>query len=391
MQDPSFVFSANDINDGLNSFHAIAAPGVAYSDNTYGGLGVGFNVEAGFSPYDNVAAPSFTSRAVQDAAGAPHANDINDGIYALSNLGHNGTDYFGQALGLVTAPDIAYDLAAANAVHDYGDHAIQPLETLGQANHAVQDHRLVYSANTTNGGLHSFENDTAPGVTYTDDIYGGVDSRFGNVEVGIFPYSYAAAHGLPHRAVQYSELGSYPDITGSIIAPSNLGLNDANHLGHSLGNVAAPDTAYGQSAYTAGDAALLLQRRNVADNADPTNNVNANFYPSNNVTATGTADSSDNDATYDPGLGIQSSSTSATPTMISSTLSPSTPGSVAGPDGRPRWACALCVKTFSRPADMERHARKHSGVLQYQCDVAGCKYPGSYRQDKLEQHRRNCH
>lgn len=384
VQDPRSFFSANDINDGLNP-HAIA-PGLACSDNTYGGLGEGINnAEPGFSPYDNVAVPSFTSRAAQDAAGILYANNIKGGIYALSYLGHNGTKYLGDALGNGTAPGIVCGLAATNAVYGYGDHAIQPLETLGQVNHATQDLRPLFSANNINDGLRSSENDTAHGVTHIDNTYyGGVNSHLENIEAGISPYGCAASNGWPHRAPQPPELGTYPQITGNINGHGNLGHDDANHLGHSLGNVTAvtaPATAYGQSAYTAGNAAFLPQRRNIANGAYPTGNVSAkNSYPSNNAAAT-----------YDAGVAAQSLGTSSTPTTSSITLSPSTPGSAVGPDGRPRWACTACVKTFSRRADMERHAKKHSGVREFQCGVVGCGYKGSYRQDKLEQHRRNCH
>lgn len=380
VQDPRSVFSANDINDGPNP-HAIAAPGLAYRDNSYGGLGEGINnVEPGFSPYDNVAAPSFTSCAAQDAAGTLYANNINGGIYAFSNLGHNGTNYLGDALSNGTAPGIVCDLAAANAVYGYGDHAIQPLETLGQVNHATQDLRPVFSANNINDGLHSSENDTAHGMTHIDSTYyGGVNSHLENIEAGISPYGCAASNGWPHRAAQPPELGTYPQITGNINTHVNLGHNDANHLGHSLGNATAPGTAYGQSTYTAGNAAFPLQSRNIADGT----------YHTKNATVAVMADTSENHATYDTDLGAQSFST--TPTMSSITLSPTTPGSAVGPDGRPRWACTACVNTFSRRADMERHAKKHSAVREFQCDVAGCGYRGAYRQDNLEQHARNSH
>ena len=69
----------------------------------------------------------------------------------------------------------------------------------------------------------------------------------------------------------------------------------------------------------------------------------------------------------------------------------SPPTHVTGPYNHSRWACTACAKTFSRQGDMLRHARKHTGALPYQCLVKGCRYRGSYRLDKLEQHRRNCH
>lgn len=124
--------------------------------------------------------------------------------------------------------------------------------------------------------------------------------------------------------------------------------------------------------------------------AYPPSYANGISYPSNTdpATAISMAHSNNNRASTSVALAVPSANTKST---TSSALSPSTPGSVAEPNGRPRWACTGCANTFSRQADMVRHAKKHSGVLPYQCPVANCKYKGSYRPDNLEQHRRNCH
>ena len=110
---------------------------------------------------------------------------------------------------------------------------------------------------------------------------------------------------------------------------------------------------------------------------------------SNNATPNsfGMAHGSNSNATNGTALAAQSAGTSPT---VSRSFSPSALKSVTGPNGGPRWPCTTCTKTFSRQADMVRHAKKHSGERQYLCPVAGCKYKGSYRQDKLDQHRRNC-
>ncbi|KAF6220963.1 hypothetical protein HO133_002644 [Letharia lupina] len=336
-QDPGFAFSANETHDGLNSLHAIAARGVAYSDNTYSGPGVGINhVEAGFSPYDSFAAPSFSSRAFQNATVNPYANNINDGIYAPSNDGYN-----------VEAGFSPYDNIAA------------PSFSSG----ALQNATVIPYANNINGGIYAPSN-----VGY-------------NVEAGFSPYDNIAAPSFSSRALQNATVIPYANnINGGIYAPSNLGHNGNDYLGHAVGNVTAPGASV-QSAR----AAVPLQ---FGDGAYPTGNINASFYPSNNATVIGLVDGSDKFGTYDAGFGAQSSDT--TPTM-SSTLPPSTPGPVVGPNGRPRWACTGCDKTFTRQADMARHAKKHSGVFEFQCDVAECSYRGSYRQDKLDQHKKNCH
>ena len=57
-----------------------------------------------------------------------------------------------------------------------------------------------------------------------------------------------------------------------------------------------------------------------------------------------------------------------------------------------RSTCRTCRKSFSRPSDLNRHAKKHQpGARIYTCSVAGCDYEGSYRKDKLTAHEKNCH
>ena len=57
-----------------------------------------------------------------------------------------------------------------------------------------------------------------------------------------------------------------------------------------------------------------------------------------------------------------------------------------------RSTCKTCRKSFSRPSDLNRHAKKHQpGTRIYTCSVAKCDYEGSYRKDKLAAHVRNCH
>ena len=58
---------------------------------------------------------------------------------------------------------------------------------------------------------------------------------------------------------------------------------------------------------------------------------------------------------------------------------------------KPRSLCATCGRDFSRTSDMQRHAKKHRVSKYFQCTVEGCKYAGSYRKDKLDQHVRNVH
>ena len=59
---------------------------------------------------------------------------------------------------------------------------------------------------------------------------------------------------------------------------------------------------------------------------------------------------------------------------------------------KPRSTCKTCRKSFTRPSDLNRHAKKHQpGARIYTCSIAGCDYEGSYRKDKLAAHVKNCH
>ena len=59
---------------------------------------------------------------------------------------------------------------------------------------------------------------------------------------------------------------------------------------------------------------------------------------------------------------------------------------------KPRPVCKTCRKSFSRPSDLDRHAKKHQpGARIHMCSVPGCDYEGSYRKDKLTAHVKNCH
>ena len=59
---------------------------------------------------------------------------------------------------------------------------------------------------------------------------------------------------------------------------------------------------------------------------------------------------------------------------------------------KPRPVCKTCRKSFSRPSDLDRHAKKHQpGARIHMCSVPGCDYEGSYRKDKLMAHVKNCH
>jgi hypothetical protein len=59
---------------------------------------------------------------------------------------------------------------------------------------------------------------------------------------------------------------------------------------------------------------------------------------------------------------------------------------------RRRYACGVCTKTYSRPADLRRHMPEHDpDAVRYSCPFEYCNRKGSngfLRADKLAEHRR---
>ena len=56
-----------------------------------------------------------------------------------------------------------------------------------------------------------------------------------------------------------------------------------------------------------------------------------------------------------------------------------------------RPTCSICGKSFSRQADLERHAKKHrADATVHHCPHAGCAY-SYHRKDKVDEHARRLH
>ena len=90
--------------------------------------------------------------------------------------------------------------------------------------------------------------------------------------------------------------------------------------------------------------------------------------------------------------------TTTTPSLYSTLTDNPIPENSSNPStagtnkaSKPRSVCNTCGRDFSRASDMQRHAKKHGVSKYFQCEVAGCKYAGSYRKDKLDQHIKNVH
>ena len=81
------------------------------------------------------------------------------------------------------------------------------------------------------------------------------------------------------------------------------------------------------------------------------------------------------------------------PTIAPGTTTPAQTeqkSAVASTEGS-RPQCSTCNTTFKRASDLARHEKKHQANRPFKCLVPRCKYKGSYRQDKLDAHKRSCH
>lgn len=368
-----------NINDGFIPSNAITAAGIAYND-TYRTPNLGVNnVQSDLAHYDNVAAPGFTHPAVQEATVTPTASGINGGINPVRGLGNNGADYLGYITGNLAPSGISYDqnnyapipLRRSDGVYptthaSAGSYTLQDATAFGYMTHASNGHAANGTMSSIGSAVHPFNLGSVGDyhLHHGDGVY-----QTGYANTGFYSSNNASAVGMNHGSNDYATNGT----TLGAQLTDNMPILSSTHPSSALGSVDSQ----------------CLQRNNAVY---PTGHANASSYPSdyNNPTAIGMAHGSNDYATA--GIPLGADSTGTTPTLnMSSTPPPSTPGSVARPNGHPRWPCTTCGKNYSRKSDMKRHAKKHSGKREFQCDVAGCKYKGSDRKDKLEQHRHNRH
>ena len=198
-------------------------------------------------------------------------------------------------------------------------------------------------------------------------------------------------------------MGLLPMLSNGLYLVDSISPSNAFHDQGNLAGFAPYDGNVDHGPYSVNSMATpsAFHLANNSTKFDPNAaNVLDGLLPFNHLNDTGVAYDGGNHGIRDHGFGSQASG--LTP-AVDNTPSPSiTSGSRVDLQGRPRpagvdhhgrfrWACDRFGKTFGGSSDVQRHAEKHSGVLQYQCNVTGCAYPRSYCQDKLEQHKRDCH
>ena len=121
--------------------------------------------------------------------------------------------------------------------------------------------------------------------------------------------------------------------------------------------------------------------------------MNHNFYPMpNSYNSTNSPYAVNSHATYSSG-DMEAVAETSQPTLADgNNLTALSANTGRQRVMKPRSTCKTCRKSFTRPSDLNRHAKKHQpGARIYTCSVAGCDYEGSYRKDKLTAHEKNCH
>ena len=385
-------------------YNNLANPSVAYDqgNNDSQNAGYGFsNVNINDDPrglydFNNLGGPSSADgvdvNVTQSAGVGAYPNSVDDNLDPSDTAQANGLGYSGVNY---TAHDAAHDAAhgglhrlgdlnALNSAYGLGNYATgggaiasehYPADNIGATGNVYNQGNstgLVPYAGNVDNGLYRINNISACNALHDQGHYAGATPYAGNVHHGLYPVDYLNTSNAFYDQGNSTGLAPY---AGNV----DRGL-------HSVNSMATPSA---------------VRLANNSTGFDPNAaNIHDSLLPFNHLNDPGVAYDRANHGMEDPGFSTQASG--LTP-AVDSILSPSTAsGSGAGLHGRPhpagvdhrgrpRWACDRCTKTFGRLSDLHRHAKKHSGALEFQCNVTDCTYPGSYRQDKLEQHTRNCH
>ena len=308
-----------------------------------------------------------------DPSGAAQANGLGYGgvNYAAQNAARGGL----HRLGDLNAPSAAYGLgnyASGGRAIANENYRIDNIGATGDVYNQGNSTGLAPCAGNFDNDLYRGEDISAYNVVYDQGDHAGVTPHAGNVHHGLYLVDYLNASNAVYDQGNPAGLAPY---AGNV----DRGL-------YSVNGMATPSA---------------VRLANNSTGFDPNAaNIHNGLLPFNHLNDPGVAYDGANHGMDDSGFSPQASG--LTP-AVDSIVSPSTAsGSEAGLHGRPRpagvdhrgrprWACDRCVKTFGRLSDLHRHAKKHSGALPYRCNVTGCTYRGSYRQDKLDQHTRNCH
>ena len=385
------------IGEGNYGLQTLGDPCTSYDEGSISFIPYASSISNGSRPpldsFDSLAAGyEYGNQPLQNAVhgfGSPNAVYDNGPRYPLNDI-HGSSVAYGH--GLNAAQTAGFGGNPANGRLNHFGTIVVPSIVSGPDNNAAYD--WPNGASSSSGGLtapigdYGLGNCASEGVTYrelypfndtgaTGALYGHADATglaayTGNVDKGLHDVDTILAPNAIQDQDNYAR-----------IDPS---AGNSDHVLFNVDRMAIPSAIHHGSA----NARYSTNAANIHDGLLPIDNLAA-LNPEYDGAGAGPQNA---------GFNPQSSG----PTFaVGSALSPSnTSGSVTAPDGRPRytgvdhrgrprWVCENCDKTFGRSSDMQRHAQKHSGVLQYRCNVVGCSYPGSYRQDKLEQHRRNCH
>ena len=155
----------------------------------------------------------------------------------------------------------------------------------------------------------------------------------------------------------------------------------------------APNISSRTAAYVSDGGPWDLLNPDFSSRTAPHVTMNHNLYPvPNSYNSTSSPYAGNTNMAYSPG-DMEAVVETPQPTLANGTnLTALSANTGRQRVMKTRSICKTCRKSFTRPSDLSRHAKKHQpGVRIYTCSIAGCDYEGSYRKDKLAAHVRNCH
>ena len=147
------------------------------------------------------------------------------------------------------------------------------------------------------------------------------------------------------------------------------------------------------AAYVSDGGPWDLQSPEFLSHAAPNVTMSHDFYPlPNSYNSTSSPYANNNHTTYSSG-DMEAVAVTSRPTLADGN-NLTAPSLNTGRQRvmKARSTCKTCRKSFTRPSDLNRHAKKHQPEARiYTCSIAECDYEGSYRKDKLAAHVKNCH
>ena len=278
-----------------------------------------------------------------------------------------------------------FDLAGYDSGDFYSLNSADPMAfetTIGSS--SFVDHGYAF-------GAPAIGNTTTMDNSLSADTPRSLDNDDPYASGGVYGTRYPSVDPNPSNNAMQTDIGTSYGSSSNVSyhtafgTPSTGAANTLSGtvLDSTFGPVGNPYLQHNDGFYPTGYSAVNPNLTNNILPTDPGTAPGSHSHATNDV-AGGTASASNRNAANDTVLTAQFISN---PPILRSTFSPSGPGPLAGPQGRARWPCTTCGKTFSRHSDVVRHAKRHGEELPYQYDAPDVNYQGSRRRDTLAKHK----